>query len=103
MPLYSGDLIAGPSNLRLLGCVGMGEVYFTQRPRMPLSASQELSTGVCADDAHCRCLVRETDPAAVLGRLKVVRVSDRGEFQLSKVRTGRALAERKSCDVCWHL
>jgi hypothetical protein len=60
----------------------MGEVYFAQHQGLPdCEALEALSADVCADDAYCRRLVRETDPAPALRRLNVVRVNDRGEFE----------------------
>jgi serine/threonine protein kinase, bacterial len=81
MPLSNGNQLAGFFILRLWGCVGVDEVYFAQRPRLPGGEALKMfSTGLCADDAYCRLLIREPDPAAALRRLNVVRANDRGEF-----------------------
>ncbi|OBI37051.1 hypothetical protein A5708_07045 [Mycobacterium colombiense] len=92
-------MFAGYAILRLLGCVGMGEVYFTRRPRLARGNSLNmLSTGVCADDAHR--LVTQTDPATAPRRLTwcastTVRTTFTGDIPIANLRWD-ALARRQS-------
>ncbi|WAJ43147.1 hypothetical protein OK015_18180 [Mycobacterium sp. Aquia_216] len=66
MSLASGSAIAGRIVQRLLGCIEMDEVHFARHVWLPGGkALSVLSTGVYADDAYYRCLLRETDPARV--------------------------------------
>ena len=74
MPLANGNVFAGHALLRSFGCVGMGEVCLVQHSWLPgREALTVLSAGVCAADAYCRHLTRQTVPAAALMRLNVVR------------------------------
>jgi hypothetical protein len=66
MSLASGSAIAGRIVVRLLGCIPMDEVHFAHHLRLPGGkAFAVLSTGVFANDASYRCLLRETNPARV--------------------------------------
>lgn len=97
MPLANGNLFAGYVILRLLGCVGKGEVYFTRRPRLACGEPlKTLSAGVCADDPYP--LATQTDPATAHGRLTwcastTVRSTSTGDIPIANLRWGRAGAQ----------
>ncbi|WP_155770832.1 hypothetical protein [Mycobacterium colombiense] len=97
MPLANGNLFAGYVILRLLGCVGKGEVYFTRRPRLARGKPLKiLSTGVCVDDAYR--LATQADPATAPGRLTwcastTVRTTSTGDIPIVNSRWGRAGAQ----------
>lgn len=92
MPSANGNTFAGYAILRLLGCFGMGEVYFTRCPRLARGKPLKmLSTGVCADDVHR--LVTQTDPATAPGRLTwcastTVRSTSAGDIPIVKIALG---------------
>ncbi|MBI2698543.1 MULTISPECIES: serine/threonine-protein kinase [Mycobacterium] len=79
--LRPGEVFAGYTIIRLLGCGGMGEVYLAEHPRLPRQeALKVLSGDISADDEYRRRFVREADLAAALWHPNIVRVNDRGEF-----------------------
>ena len=81
MPLNAGEVFAGYTIVRLLGCGGMGEVYLAQHPRLPRrEALKILGSDVSGDDDYRRRFIREADLAAALWHPNIVRVNDRGEF-----------------------
>jgi hypothetical protein len=60
MSLASGSAIAGRIVLRLLGWIEMDEVHFAHHLRLSGgNVLRVLSTGVFADDAYYRCLLRD--------------------------------------------
>jgi serine/threonine protein kinase, bacterial len=55
MPLNAGEVFAGYTIVRLLGCGGMGEVYLAEHPRLPRrEALKILGSDVSADDDYRR-------------------------------------------------
>ncbi|VBA61598.1 Serine/threonine-protein kinase PknF [Mycobacterium attenuatum] len=79
--LKAGEMFAGYTILRLLGCGGMGDVYLAQHPRLPRrEALKILDNEVSADEDYRRRFIREADVASALWHPNIVRVNDRGEF-----------------------
>jgi len=73
-------LASGATSVLLLGCGGMGEVFFAQHPWLPRREPLKiLSTDVSADDAYRWRFIGDADVAGPLAHPNIVCVSDRGE------------------------
>ena len=81
MRLRKGATFAGYTILRLLGSVGMGEVYLVEHPRLPRQrALKILPLHMSADTEFRDRFYREADLAATFYHPHIVGVHDRGEF-----------------------
>ena len=82
MPLAEGEVFAGYTIVRQLGCGAMGEVYLAQHPRLPRrDALKLLARDVSADECFRERFLREADLASTLWHPNIVGVHDRGEHE----------------------
>src|SRR5271165_1356148 len=81
MSLADGQVFAGYTIVRRLGCGGMGEIYLAAHPRLPRrDALKVLPAEVTNDTEYRERFTREADIAAALWHPHIVTVHDRGEY-----------------------
>ena len=81
MSSADGQVFAGYTIVRRLGCGGMGEIYLAAHPRLPRrDALKVLRAEVTNDTEYRERFIREADIAAALWHPHIVTVHDRGEY-----------------------
>jgi serine/threonine protein kinase len=81
MPLSGGQTFAGYRIVRVLGSVGMGEVYLAEHPRLPRpDAIKMLPANISGDPDYRARFNREADLASKLWHPHIVNVHDPGEY-----------------------